>query len=146
MYGEAIILGGDLNFSMGASEVWGPKERGPFIWFFFSQIKRAGVDRCITYQAKFYLDEVGEDKIAKRINWILVSNNFMENPIQTRQWIGSVCESDHPPILLEVAGSMRKSTIPFNFNSTWLKEASFHNLVKEHWISYDHRSGVSPII
>jgi len=57
MYGEAIILGGDLNFSMGASEVWCPKARGPFIWFFCSQIKRAGVDRCITYQAKFYLKE-----------------------------------------------------------------------------------------
>ena len=70
----------------------------------------------------------------------------MENPIQTRQWIGSVCESDHPPIFLEVVGSMRKPTIPFKFNSTWLKEASFHNLVKEHWIPYDHRSGVSPTI
>jgi len=48
-----------------------------------------------------------------------------------RQWIGSGGESIHFPILIEEVGEKKKPTIPFKFNSSWLKEESYIDLVKQ---------------
>jgi hypothetical protein len=38
---EALILGGDLNFSLGMDEVWGPRERSdPLAYFFKMHLER----------------------------------------------------------------------------------------------------------
>ena len=41
--------------------------------------------------------------------------------------------SDHCPIFLELRGRRRKPPSPFKFNSCWLKEEGFQDLVKEMW-------------
>jgi hypothetical protein len=51
--------------------------------------------------------------------------------------VGAGGESDHYPILLEVAKGRRKPTSPFKFNPKWLKEESFIDLVKEQWVPFD---------
>jgi len=45
--------------------------------------------------------------------------------------VGLRGESNHHPIFLEVAGDSRKLASPFKFNSAWLKEEEFLNLLKE---------------
>jgi hypothetical protein len=41
--------------------------------------------------------------------------------------------SDHAPVLLQLDSSHSPSTHPFKFNSSWLTEASFNNIVLEVW-------------
>jgi hypothetical protein len=77
---------------------------------------------------------MGDEHIAKRLDRFLISTHLVEEPILLRQWVGTGGESDHYPIFLEVAGNTRKPTSPFKFNSSWLKEEEFINLVKELWI------------
>jgi hypothetical protein len=84
---------------------------------------------------------VGADNIAKILDRFLVSDKLIEFPIQVIQWVGSGGESDHSPILLEAVEEKKKPTDPFNFNSSWLKEESFIDLVKQNWDPYDPRLG-----
>jgi hypothetical protein len=92
---------------------------------------------CPTWRNK----RLGEDHIAKRIDCFLISTYLVESPLLFRQWVGSGGESDHYPIFLEVAGNTRKPTSPFKFNSAWLKEEEFINLVKEIWIPLTKKNG-----
>jgi hypothetical protein len=73
---------------------------------------------------------VGAGNIAKRLDRFLVSNKIIEFPFQVRQWVGNGGESNHSPILLEAVGEKKKPGNPFKFNSSWLKEDSFMDLVK----------------
>jgi hypothetical protein len=84
---------------------------------------------CPTWRNK----RMGEDYIAKRLDRFLILGNLVESPLIFRQWVGSRGESNHHPIFLEVVGGSRKSMSPFKFNSAWLKEEEFLNLVKELW-------------
>jgi hypothetical protein len=77
---------------------------------------------------------MGDDHIAKRLDRFLISAHLVEEPLLLRQWVGSGGESDHDPIFMEVAVNTRKPTSPFKFNSAWMKEEEFINLVKETWI------------
>jgi hypothetical protein len=76
---------------------------------------------------------MGEDYIEKRLDRFLISGKpgGVPSNFQTMGGIGG--ESDHHPIFLEVAGDSRKPSSPFKFNSAWLKEEEFLNLVKELW-------------
>jgi hypothetical protein len=89
---------------------------------------------------------LGEDYIAKRLDRFLISSSLVEEPLLFRQWTGSGGESDHFPIFLELAGASRKPTSPFKFNSAWLKEESFLNLVKEVWTPIGSQKGKLPIL
>jgi hypothetical protein len=40
-----------------------------------------------------------------------------------------------------VEKEMRKPTSPFKFNSEWIKEESYTELVKTHWVPFDASSG-----
>lgn len=51
-------------------------------------------------------------------------------------WVGVGGGSNHHPIFLELKGGFKNPRSPFKFNSTWIKEKSFHNLMVEHWIPY----------
>jgi hypothetical protein len=59
--------------------------------------------------------------------------------------VGSGGEFDHVPIFLEVEMGMKNPYSPFKFNLGWLKEKSFIDLVKEHWIPFDKNSG-EPVV
>jgi hypothetical protein len=82
---------------------------------------------CPTWRNK----RMGEDYITKMLDHFLISGNLVETPIIFKQWVGLRGESNHHPIFLEVAGDSRKPASPFKFNSAWLKEEEFLNLLKE---------------
>jgi hypothetical protein len=52
--------------------------------------------------------------------------------------MGTGGEFDHFPIFLELVGVLKNPASLFKFNSAWLKEESFQNLVKEVWAPLDH--------
>jgi hypothetical protein len=54
-------------------------------------------------------------------------------PFQIRQWIGSGGESDHSPVWLELEGTPQKSAAPFKFNSSWINDERFQQLIRTNW-------------
>lgn len=46
---------------------------------------------------------VGEERIAKHLDRFLIREKLLDGPLQFQQWDGSGGESNHFPILLEVA-------------------------------------------
>jgi hypothetical protein len=76
-----IILGGDLNFSLGEVESWGPRARpDPLTYFFNHMLRRMKlidippIRLCSTWRNK----RVGEDRIEKHLDHFLVSENLVE--------------------------------------------------------------------
>jgi hypothetical protein len=134
---EDLIMGGDLNFSLGSAESWGQRAHPDALTEYFrhklGEVRLLDITPIIlrpTWRNKC----VGEDFIAKRIDRFLLSEPLVESPLIFRQWVGSGGESDHHPIFLEVAGRPKKPASPFKFNSSWLQEEDFLNLVKEIWV------------
>jgi len=66
-------------------------------------------------------------------NFLLVES-LVESPLIFIQWVGTRGDYYHHPIFMDVSRRPKKPTIPFNFNSTWLKEEDFLNFFKEVWI------------
>jgi hypothetical protein len=143
---DNMIIGGDLNFSLGAAEVWGPRARAdPLMDFFCHSLSEAGLldlaplKLLPTWRNK----QTREDRITKRLDRFLVSENLMNQPELIRQWIGCGGESYHSPILIDISGGPRKPPSPFKFNLAWLNEESFQSLVKRCWVPYDPTGGVA---
>jgi hypothetical protein len=91
-------------------------------------------------------NRVGAERIAKHIDHFLVSEALIESQFHLRKWVGSGGESDHFPIFLELTKGMKNPASPFKFNVEWLKEESFTELVKEHWIPFDPNSGTPTVV
>jgi hypothetical protein len=72
-----------------------------------------------------------EDKIAKRLDHFLISKGFLDEVIQVRQWVASGGDSDHNPVVLEVALSRKNHPVPFKLNPKWLKVEEFVKKIKD---------------
>ena len=73
-------------------------------------------------------------RIAKRLDRFLVGDSIvMSRHLQSRQWVDWGGESDHNPIMLEIRSEVRKTPSPFKFNSAWISDPSFCELVKSLW-------------
>jgi hypothetical protein len=78
---EALILGGDLNFSLGATKVWGPRERyDPLSDFFRNILEDKGLIDIepIKLTPTWKNNIIGEDIISKIINHFLIYDNLSE--------------------------------------------------------------------
>ena len=132
-----LVLGGDLNLSLGVSEVWGPKAYPDALANFFIQsFARKNLLDIIppkvspTWRNK----RVGDQRVAKRLDRFLVAERLANGVEVVRQWVGSGGISDHSPIFLELRGRSHKPASPFKFNPSWLKEGSYQKLVVGLWV------------
>jgi hypothetical protein len=144
--GQQVILGGDLNFSLGLSEVWGAHARAdPLAGYFTQKIVECNLLDIEPTKLKptWRNNRVGEDSIAKRLDHFLIVDSLLEKPLHLKQWIGFGGISDHVPIFLELRQGPRKPASPFKFNKTWLTNDSFINLVRENWIPFHQESNQS---
>lgn len=124
-----LIIGGDLNFSIGQAETWGPAAHSdPLSDFFSSKIKDG---KLIDINL---LKITGEARVAKILDRFLIKEDPVDRIPMLRQWIGEGGDSDHHPILLELKGPYDKPGSPFKFNHRWLKEESYNSLFKGVWI------------
>ncbi len=82
-------------------------------------------------QATWRNNRIRENELATQLEWFLVKEHVHHLGLNIRQWVGSGGHSEHLPIYMEMEGCRARPEGPFKFYSTWLKEASFINLVTE---------------
>jgi len=132
-----LVLGGDLNLSLGRSEVWGPVAYpDPLANFFIQSFASKNLLDIVPSKVSptWRNRRVGDQRVAKRLDRFLVSESLANTVEVVRQWVGSGGLSDHSPIFLDYRGRSRKPASPFKFNPSWLKEESFLKLVQDLWV------------
>ena len=95
---EKLILGGDLNFSMGLSEIWGFRARSDSLSDFFTKtLETYGlVDITPTVMLPTWTNRrVGTENICKRLDRFVVSADLLDLDYFYRQWVGSGGDFDH---------------------------------------------------
>jgi hypothetical protein len=137
---KLLILGEDLNFSLGFKEVWGTHARtDPLSSYFTQKLEELNLldIEPVKFKPTWRNNRVGEDNIAKRLDRFLIKDTLLEKSFQLKQWIGHGGISDHYPIFLELRTGLDKPPSPFKFNRTWLSDETFLKLVKENWQYYN---------
>jgi len=71
----------------------------------------------------------GEDRVVKRLDRFLVEKSVVDFMHFIPQWVECGGISDHSLIMLEVKGGISKPPYPFKFNSGWLLDEGYINLV-----------------
>eukprot|EP00253_Pinus_taeda_P027771 PITA_27771 len=133
---RSLILGGDLNFSIGNAEAWGPSAREDPLSDFFSNTLQSHnlIDvNLIKVKPTRRNRRTGEGRVAKRLDRFLISEDLISGIPMFRQWVGEGGNSDHFPILLEFKNPPPKLASPFKFNAAWLQEESFNILFRDTW-------------
>ena len=131
-----LIIGGDLNFSLGVSESWGANARAnPLTDFFLSKIASSHlVDASLLKPRPTWRNKrVGEDWVGKKLDCFLLGEELAEKLSIFRHWVGEGGLLDHFPILLEAKGALKKLGSPFKFSSSWLSDDSFISLFHSTW-------------
>jgi len=143
---DSVIIGGDLNFSLGHSEIWGPQARVDNLTDFFTQnlmnLNLIDIDP-IKVKPTWRNMRSGNSRVAKRLDRFLVADSLVERHFLVRQWIGSGGQSDHFPIFLEICKGPSTPASPLKFNKIWLKDESFIKLIKENWALYDSQAALT---
>ena len=134
-----MIIGGDLNFTLGEHEIWGPKARVDPLAPYFSKIlmesKLIDLDPQVL-KPTWTNRRVGEERIAKRLDIFLISEDLLEGNFMFKQWVDSGTESDNLPICLEIKKQPKNPSIPFKLCSTWLKNEEVLQIIQSNWLPY----------
>eukprot|EP00253_Pinus_taeda_P019311 PITA_19311 len=133
---RSLILGGDLNFSLGNAEAWGPSAREDPLSDFFSNslLSHNLIDlNLIKAKPTWRNRRAGEERVAKRLDCFLICEDLASRIPMFRQWVGEGGNSDHFPILMELSKPPIKPAAPFKFNASWLQEESFIKLFRDTW-------------
>lgn len=137
MKSSMLIVGGDLNFSIGRAKAWGPSAReDPLSVFFHNllEVNNLTDPSPVKLKPTWRNIRVGEDRIAKRLDRLLLSEALISNAPIFRQWVEETGNSDHFHIFLDIAFPPPKPSAPFKFNPAWFQDPSFSNLFKDTWI------------
>lgn len=136
MKNQNLVIGGDLNFSIGIVEAWGPTVREDRLSEFFlnafsshNMIEANMIKLNPTWRNR----RTGEDKIAKRLDRFFLSEDLASRILVFRQWVGEGGNSDHFPVLLKLVKPPLKPTTPFKFNASCMQQESFKILFNESW-------------
>eukprot|EP00253_Pinus_taeda_P008165 PITA_08165 len=88
---KRLILGGDLNFSIGFAEAWGPSAREDPLSDFFSNLLNSHnlLDvNLIKAKPTWRNRRTGEGRVAKRLDRFLINEDLMRDIPMIRKWIG----------------------------------------------------------
>ena len=101
-----LILGGDLKFYVGFSEIWGEKARVDTFSNFFTRQTVDGL-ALVDIAPSIILptwsnSRIGSENIYKRLDRLLISADLLDCDLHFRQWVGCGGDSDHQPIFLQV--------------------------------------------
>ena len=80
---------------------------------------------------------IDDVRVAKILDLFLVHESLFDYPLHLKQWIDNGRDSNHYPIWLEHDFGPKKPASPFKFNTTWLEDEVFQNLVKKNWMAFD---------
>ena len=135
-----LILGGELNFTLGLSEIWGSRARSdPLSAFFSKSLEDFGlVDVAPSVMLPTWNNRrVGDENICKRLDRILLSADMLDLDYFYRQWVGSGGESDHHLFFFQISNRGAQLKTPFKFNPHWLENEDLVNTLKASWVVYD---------
>jgi len=133
---DNIILGGDLNFTMGFCESWGHSAQVDSFSDTISNLleEHQWIDiPSARLQYTWTNNRSGEQGLARRLDRFLIKESLYNSLPRIRQWVGSGGISNHRPIYLETVDNNNKIKSPFKFNSSWLKDPSYIQLVTDFW-------------
>eukprot|EP00253_Pinus_taeda_P012058 PITA_12058 len=139
---DRVIIGGDLNFSLGFRESWGSAAQIDSITDFMTNLLENTNLIDIPMQKilpSWRNRRVGEVALARRLDRFLIKEALLQKLQLYKQWVGSRGLSDHSPIYLEIQGPFRKPKAPFKFNHTWLKDPSYVKMISEFWAAHPIR-------
>ena len=134
--GDSVVLGGDLNFSLGHSEIWEPHTQvDSLAGFFVQKLMEKGLLDIEPAKVKstWRNNRSGDARVAKRIDRFLVAKQLVDRFFLVRQWVGSGGLSDHFPIFFEIKKGPYNPPSPLKFNKIWLQEESFRKLFLSYW-------------
>ena len=134
---ESVIIGGDLNFSLGHSEIWGPHAQEDSLAGYFTQklVENNLLDiEPIKLKPTWRNNRGGDRRVAKRIDRFLVSEQLVERMLLVQQWVDSGGASDHFPIYIEIRKGPQNPPSSVKFNKIWLQDPSFKELVSSNWV------------
>jgi hypothetical protein len=120
-----LIFGGDLNFTISTTKVWGYSHRIDLLDSYFNQLLR---EEGLTdvEPAKFlptWRNGRGEkDFIAKRLDRFLINENLALSGYIYRTWVVNVNIFDHMSMIFQLDKEQGKIRYPFKFNSVYLDE------------------------
>jgi hypothetical protein len=133
---QEVIVAGDLNFSLGAAEVWGPQtspEPLPDYFTHFLDLHGLLDLEPVKLQSTWQNRWVRVDRVAKQLDRLLLKEDLVDTLALARQWVACSGESDHNPIVLELCGRVCRAPIPFKFFEGWLKDPEYQALVHKLW-------------
>lgn len=117
---DNIIMGGDLNFSLGFYESWGHMAQVDSLSDTLTSLleDHHWVDiPSARLQYTWSNNRSGEQGLARRLDRFLIKEALYTCLPRIRQWVGSGGISDHRPIYLEADGNNHKIKSPFKFNA-----------------------------
>ena len=99
-----LILAGDLNFTLGASEIWGQKAHldplGPFFTSLISDHHLVDIAHPLAGPT-WRNGRAGVEGISKRLDRFLISEQLICSLPRHRVWTHRSGISDHFPVLME---------------------------------------------
>ena len=111
---------------MGNAEIWGPKARVDNLSDFFTLkvVEHGLVDIEPSKLLPTWSNRRSSlDRICKRKDRFLVSEDLMEKNFRFHQWVGHGGDSNHYPMMLLIKNGERKPHCMFKFNANWLNES-----------------------
>jgi len=134
LYLENLVLGGDLNLTLGATEVWGGTSLiDPLAGYFKDLFVSTNlVDISLAHLAPTWRNgRLGQDRVAKRLDHFLVSGELVDRLGRYRCWNSFDYISNHLPVSLQVEFEYKRLHYPFKFNKIWLPDEEFWSMVTE---------------
>jgi hypothetical protein len=141
-----VILDGDLNFSIGEAEIWGPHaHRDNLSDYFIRKLEENKFFDIIPHRLNPTWRNMrsGDQRIAKILDRFLVNEGILNTTDNIRQWNGSGGDSNHFLIILEASFGRAKPPSPFKFNTCWLDHEDYVQMVKTQWQLFDETNNVS---
>jgi hypothetical protein len=132
----SLIVGGDLNIILSATENWGGSYVPGATEYFYRNIF---VTNKLTDILPAQLvptwrnGRSGPDAIARRLDRFLVAEEYLSSTVFSASRVELPYFSDHSPILLQLRPPDRIFSSPFKFNHNWTLETGYNLMVTTVW-------------
>jgi len=144
--GDSVVVGGDLNFTLGQTEIWGPQAQSdPQAGYFLQKLVEKNLldIEPIKLKPTWRNNRGGDARVAKRLDRFLVAEQLVDRFFLVRQWVGSGGNSDHFPIFCEINKGPFNPPSSLKFNKCWLQDETFKTLFLELWRPFDENQVIS---